>query len=680
MVLVGVLLGQNLYKNASRTTTQYAEQLIGESLKKVANDLNIIEQTVSDAVRITQDMSTTQRYLIQENKMQFFTREDISQFVKHTLYSNPNLLGAYITWEQNAIDSDAMFAEQSVSHSTNKGQFAPYWTRSAQGTLDVRPASMESAYQGKAPNNRGVRPGDWYLCTAETKRSCVSDPAVWDVQGKPTLMTSITSPIMQDDRFIGLAGVDLSMAFIQSLTESVNENIFNGAGELQLISFHGYVIANTKEPNTVGKQLDDVNWASRKTHIQSGKESLDVGERSIELLLPVKFRDVQNPWAVFFNIPSSIALQQVQEMNQDLQQDYSTNILWQLVAGLLIGLTGFLMVFIVSKQIAYPVRRASQLVAELSQSEGDLTKRVRVKTDNEIGQMSGHLNSFLDKTHGIVSDACEKVTQMRRASSLSAELSEKTQSSVSLQESELEEVSAAVERTSRASSEVASSCVKTADASQEALEIIVQCEQDLASTVQNMRTLTENMEVSTELADSLEHATQDINKIVEVIQAISEQTNLLALNAAIESARAGEHGRGFSVVADEVRNLANRTKDSTLEIHKLIESLKENAEKVVETTRKGKDLCEESMNKAHSSQNQLKTVVKTTKQICDASQAISVSMEEQNRVTTELSKNISNINEAVHQVSEFARQNYQHNQELDKLANETEASLKQFKY
>ncbi|XOV78125.1 MAG: methyl-accepting chemotaxis protein [Aestuariibacter sp.] len=680
MVVVGVVFGNNLYRNASETTSEYAEQLIGESLKRVASDLNVVEQTISDAVRITQDMASNQIYLLESGKMAQFSRDDTSDYVRHMLASNSNLLGAYITWEKNRIDSDTNYTAENISHSTSDGQFAPYWTRAANGTLDVRPASMASAYNGTTPNARGVRGGEWYLCSAENLKSCVSDPAVWDVQGKPTLMTSITSPIVWQNNLVGLAGVDLSMSFIQQLIEKVNKNIYQGAGRLKLISYHGYIIADTRAPQAVGEELDNTEWQTLKSHIQAGQEQLSHSDTAIELLLPLKFKQVEKPWSVVLTIPTEVALQQVEQLNTHLKNDFSVSLTGQLISGLVVGLLGFAMVFIVSKQIASPVRRASQLVSELSQSEGDLTKRIRVKTDNEIGQMSTHLNSFLDKTHNIVKETCDKVTQMRRASEFSKELSAKTQNSVARQEKELSEVSSAVEDTSKASHEVANNCANTADSAQDALEIITQCEKNLVETVSDMKTLTKNMHVSSELVDSLEKATGGINQIVEVIQAISEQTNLLALNAAIEAARAGEHGRGFSVVADEVRNLANRTKESTIEIHTLIESLTENSAKVVETTHRGRELCEANMDKAQESQKQLQKVVVTTKQISDASNSIAAAVEEQNQVTTIISTNISNINEAVRQVSDFARENNQHNQELDKLTREVEATLKQFKY
>lgn len=680
MIIVGTLSGQSLYKDTSETLVTYSENIIGTSLKRIAGDVQVVNQIISDTVRIAKDMASSQEFLIDSGMMERVSREEMSEYVRHILSSNQRLLGAYITWEKNAIDgADAQNINRD-GHSDNNGQFGPYWTRSATGTLGIRPVGFEAAYNGTQPNARGVRPGEWFLCTFESNLPCVSDPAVWDVQGKPTLMTSITAPVIRDSRFVGLAGADISMAFIQDLSENINEDIYQGAGQLRVISYYGSIVADTRDSTNVGSPLEDKEWEKIKATVQNAQELVQIEQTNIRILLPMSFDSVENPWAVELVLPTVVAMAEANRLNTQLSDSFSSNLLVQLFSGLLVGVGGFAMVFIIAKQIAQPVRKATSLVTELSESDGDLTKRIDMKLDNEIGTLANGLNSFLAKTHEIVKDTCNSVKQLRSAAETSANLSDMTNNSVTRQESELEEVTRAVSEMSKASSEVANNCSDTANSAESALDMVRACASELNATVDNLHHLTENMRNAAENVDHLESATQGISGIIEVIKGISEQTNLLALNAAIEAARAGEQGRGFAVVADEVRNLATRTKESTVEINELIETLISNSSKAVGAMREGTELCEQNMTRANESRKQLEQVVETTQLISEASMTIASAVEEQNVVANEISRNVTNINEAVHQVADYASESNKQSHQIEQVANDIESKLNQFKY
>ena len=163
------------------------------------------------------------------------------------------------------------------------------------------------------------------------------------------------------------------------------------------------------------------------------------------------------------------------------------------------------------------------------------------------------------------------------------------------QQAQLSDITVAIKEMSLATTEVANNCSGTANSAENTLGLVEVCESKLATTVNSMGQLTQDMAAASKTMDELEEATQSIGGIVEVIKGISEQTNLLALNAAIEAARAGEQGRGFAVVADEVRNLASRTQASTEEINQLIERLIQQSSNAVKTMQNGSQLCEQGM-------------------------------------------------------------------------------------
>lgn len=680
MILVGIMLSNSLFSKTSESLRSYTQEIIGESLKKIKSDIQEVETVVSDAVRIAKDMATFQEYLGTSGLISTVSRQQISEYAHYVLANNQGIAGTYITWEANVFDNNDAAFINGGQHSDHNGQFGPYWTRAENGELGVRPVDFDYAYAGTTPNDRGVRPGDWYLCAYDSRRECVTDPAFWNVQGKPTLMTSATAPILRDGKFVGLAGADLSVSFIQQLTVNINNNIYSGAGQMRVLSYFGSVVSDTKNAELVGKPLPDSEWQEIAETVQSGRELIDVGEQTITIVLPLKFSHVSNPWAVELLLPTNIAMRDANELNNELQSSFASNLFLQLIAGALVGVVGFAFVFITAKQISSPVRKASQLVTELSESDGDLTKRINIRIDNEVGTLSRGLNSFLTKTHEIVKDTCDSLTQLRQSAEVNAELSGKTMESVDKQEHDLAEVTSAINEMTSATAEIARNCTDTAQSAQHAFSTVKECAGSLNEAVTSLQKLNNDMERASGQVDELESATQGISGIVGVISDISEQTNLLALNAAIEAARAGEQGRGFAVVADEVRNLATRTNESTTEINNLIDTLAKNSSLAVKAMRNGADLCSENMERTARSQEQLNDVVTTTEHINDAAMTIAAAVEQQNAVAIEVSRNVNSINDAIHDVNEIAHKTNDESTSIQAVTNVLQSKLNQFKY
>lgn len=676
----GAWMGKSLHNNTSTAIVQYSENMVAESLKQVAGEVEEISRTINTNIVLAKSIGITQTYLVDNNKLDTIGRDEFSQYIRHVLAKNEEVLGAYVGWEANVIDyADEQFQGEG-SHSDAKGQYGPYWTRSASGNLSVRPMNWEATYDQSNRNSRGLRRGEWYLCSFEGAVPCVTDPAVWDVQGKPTLMTSITAPLIVNGKTVGVSGVDVSMQFIQQLTERVNAGLYEGKGHLKVYSHHGAIVADTENAGQVGKFIEDSIWNEIKFDVQSGRQRFTQDDNEIKVLLPLVFTSTKMHWAVEMTLPLNVAMAEANQLNATISERFTDNMVGQLVAGVLFGLAGFAGVFYFSGMLASPVRKAARLVHELSMSNGDLTRRLRIDQKNEVGRLVSGLNSFLEKTHGVVTDTSASVAQLTDAAEQSMQLSVKTDESVNSQKAELTQVSSAIYQMSQASAEVSRNCTEAANSAQEMHAKVLDCSTGLDETVSSLQGLTQHMRDTAGNMDELETATQSISGILDVIKSISEQTNLLALNAAIEAARAGEQGRGFAVVADEVRNLASRTQESTEQINDLMQSLVKGASLSVQTMREGTSTCEENVERAMASQNQLKEIVTSTQDISGASITIASAVEQQNAVADEISRNVVNINDVINLIADYATQAKEQSVTVKDTANDIQTKLNQFKY
>lgn len=680
MVLVGFYSGNKLYKNISTKTEEYGQQWVSSDLEKIASDVEKVSRLISSNVQLANDIANTQAFLKQHALVNQIDRDKFSQYLKHLLITNPDIGGTYVVWEPNAVDGrDANF-EQNNQHSDHKGQYAPYWARSRDGSLNLRPSNMDLVYNDNTTNAQGLRPGEWYLCPFEKQQTCISDPAYWDIKGVPTLMTSITTPIIVDGDVIGVAGVDLSVSFIQTLAEQVNASLFNGAGQLEIISTNGSTVANTANPDAIGKPIEPKRWQQIEPAVKRSDSYVQQGNDEITALVPLTFTSSPMAWAVQISVPLNIAMAQTNNMNDFIDNQFSNSLLSQLIIGLIVGFAGFIVVWVISGRITSPVRKVSSLISDLSESEGDLTQRINIKLSNEVGALSNDLDLFLDKTHNIIKDASDSANRLETTASLSKTISHQTDQSVSAQKTKLKEVSNAIYNMSQSSNDMTHNCLEASKSAEHVSQQIKLSASIVDVSLESLSQLTEKMQNASSDINALETATQNINSILEVIRGISEQTNLLALNAAIEAARAGDHGRGFAIVADEVRNLAVRTQQSTEEIDQIMHVLRNSAANAIQTMRDGTSMCEENKTRATESKSQLDDAVNAAQTINQATANISRSVDQQTTTTEVISRNIHNIHDALNQVSNYASEANNHSQHVDQIVVELKNQINKFKY
>ena len=315
----------------------------------------------------------------------------------------------------------------------------------------------------------------------------------------------------------------------------------------------------------------------------------------------------------------------------------------------------------------------------IAEEDGDLTCRIPVKGDDCIDKVGYYLNLFLDKIHSTISQVNNATTQIGSSAAQLSGITEETTIAINAQQSETEQVATAINEMAATVAEVSRSATEAASAAQEADVQSNDGQQVVNDSIEYIGKLASDVEEAAEVIENLKDDSESISGVLDVIQGIAEQTNLLALNAAIEAARAGEQGRGFAVVADEVRTLAQRTQESTTEIKEMIDKLQTGAENAVNVMSQGREQAQKSVDKANETGNSLEAITAAVATINLMNTQIASATEEQNSVAEEVNKNINKISEHGEKTANGANQSALASSELTALSAELSSLMKQFK-
>lgn len=316
---------------------------------------------------------------------------------------------------------------------------------------------------------------------------------------------------------------------------------------------------------------------------------------------------------------------------------------------------------------------------DIAEGDGDLTKRVAVNSNDAIDRVGQYFNAFLSKIHNAISRVDDASQQLAASSSQLAIITDETKVSIDDQQSETEQVATAINEMAATVSEVARNATDAATATHDADEQALAGRKIVTMSIDYIHILVEDIEEAAKVISQLKSDSQSIGSVLDVIQGIAEQTNLLALNAAIEAARAGEQGRGFAVVADEVRTLASRTQESTTEIKSIIDNLQAGAEKAVHAMDKGRDQVQKSVEKTTEAGASLESITAAVAKINEMNTQIASAAEEQNSVAEEINQNITRISQHAEKTASGAQTTQMASTELASLSEELNVLMSQFK-
>ncbi len=327
--------------------------------------------------------------------------------------------------------------------------------------------------------------------------------------------------------------------------------------------------------------------------------------------------------------------------------------------------------------ILNPIKKTVEVIESVAQ--GDLTKRIDVTSHDEIGEMAKHFNILTDKLHDAITRVAKSSNDVSSAANKLDAATEHMATGVEEAAMQVNSVAAASEEMSKTSSEIAQNCVMAAKSSEKANTSANSGETIIQTTIKVMNRISNRVRESADIIKSLGARSDQIGQIVGLINDVADQTNLLALNAAIEAARAGEHGRGFAVVADEVRKLAERTSDATKEIGETIRAMQTETKKAVSSMEEGVTEVGEGTTEAAKSGEALKDILHQINRVTTEINQIAVASEEETATTNEIATNIQQISMVMQETAKRIQENAEASAQLANLSEELQSMVGQFK-
>jgi len=299
--------------------------------------------------------------------------------------------------------------------------------------------------------------------------------------------------------------------------------------------------------------------------------------------------------------------------------------------------------YVIAKSILVPTRDAAELMKDIAQGEGDLTKQLDTKGNDEVSNLSEYFNQFISKMRDSLGDVLQNSSRVMDQANALSDTSQTNSELIQLQRDNTTQVATAMEQMTSNIREVSENAEAARQAAQDAKVNATGGKQVINSTIDQIGSLSNNIDDVSEVITKLANESDSIGAVLDVIRGIAEQTNLLALNAAIEAARAGEQGRGFAVVADEVRTLASRTGQSTEEIQQMIQRLQSGAQEAVTAVKTSKDASQttvEQVGKADASLNEIERLIEV---ISDMTDHIAQATEQQTQAADEINLRLNEL-------------------------------------
>ncbi|RCL25538.1 chemotaxis protein [Pseudomonas sp. AFG_SD02_1510_Pfu_092] len=512
---------------------------------------------------------------------------------------------------QDPANTNTLLGQNALTSS-----FLTVYAGKVDGGFSVRPDT-------KMPDGYDPRTRPWYKDGMNAAGAILTEPYIDMATNK--MVIGIIDKISGG---VGVVGGDLALDGLVQIINSLN---FGGMGYAFLVNDQGKILVHP-DKDLVMKSLSDLfpqhtpKLTGDLTEVQSD------GQTRLLTFTPITGLPSAN-WYIGLSVDKDKAFSMLSTFR-------TSAVIATLVAVvIIIALLGLLI-----RALMQPLHTMTRAMEDIAQGEGDLTKRLRIHNHDEFGILGSAFNRFVERIHSSIREVSSATEQVNEVALRVISASNSSMTNSDEQSNRTNSVAAAINELGAAAQEIAGNAAQASQHASSARLLAEEGQQVVERNIAAMNRLSDLIVTSSAHIETLNSKTVNIGQILEVITSISQQTNLLALNAAIEAARAGEAGRGFAVVADEVRNLAHRTQESAQQVQTMIEELQVGARESVETMDQSQRHSQDSMQIANQAGERLDSVTVRIGEIDGMNQSVATATEEQTAVVEAINMDINEIN------------------------------------
>lgn len=585
-------------------------------------------------------------------------------------------IGLWMLWEPNAIDGNDKAYRFNAPYEDLTGRYAPYFTRNAQGKAQIdtmlSPDLLKELSKYKDNPDSYPAPyekpgwGDFYLVPKTRNRDTITEPYPYEVHNVKVLESSLAVAIKDaNGKLLGVSATDLALDDLQKRFSQIHPY---DTGYVRMVSEGGLYVVNPRV-EMLGKNVEKENpLFGYLDKIKGGEAFVYESDGFTHYFQPVKVGDTGQFWALGVSIPTSALTAPAWHQSM-------------IAAG--IGIIALICILLllagVTRALTRPLDKMAASMEQLASGQGDLTVRINISNNDEIGRSAAAFNRFMQSLSTMFSDIRTQSLAVSQAAGQLSDSAQQVEQASSVQSDAASATAAGVEQVTVSVHHIADTAKEAESLAQQTGNLTERSVSTVGQVTDEIQKMTQNMHALAERINSLGARSEEVSSIINVIKDIADQTNLLALNAAIEAARAGEMGRGFAVVADEVRKLAGRSAEATVEISRIVTTIATETRDAVNDVSGTRERVDMSVKVAEEANEAMRSVLQCSRDLAASIADIAASTREQSNASNEIAQNVERISNMAQSNGQVVHEVFDSVLRLRELAGNLERLVGNFK-
>ncbi len=680
VVLMAVLVGLWQFDKIKQTLAAQSYEVtrgqVEDYLQVLASDTaGELSTPLLSAMHAIQAVASAMNAVV-KSEGELDRRELAIRMLEQTLSDHPDFLATYVAFEPNAIDGADKLAKQTKG-SNDAGRFMPYVTRD---NNDFMVALLEGL-EDKTLDENGNRVGEYYLCSKESGKSCVIDPYLYPVDDKEVLLSSLVAPIKVHEQFIGIAGVDISASFLQSVISDVESRLYDGRGRTLLVSPRGVISGHSQHPYLIGQNLRVLEASIRdklREVATSDETTILHSKQQFIVMKPFHLPGNEQRWIAYMEVPEEIVMADVIKQNQFLALAQERFITTTTILGLFLSLLGVFTIWLVARKSIRPLTEMTTLVTSIAEGEGDLTQRLNISYRDETGRLSLLLNTFIEKLQNLVQKLLPVASDVSELSSAGRQISVETSIQMLEQESLIEDMVLTMNEMAASAQQIAASAERTSQFVQYANDATTVGTEVLQKRTITIDHISQSVRQSEIIVQDMAKNVDNILKVISVFDEISSKINRIA------SQSSGGPSASMSKaepdpVTEQISSLASQTYQATADIREQLTTMQQSNQLALNTIGLSGQHVSETVELARQAESALNEINQAIEEVTEMTLQIAAATEQQSAACDEVNHNLSEVSRLVHRTSKGAQQLRGVGNELDLAAGRLQEKLALFK-